>query len=128
MGKEKPRKTEVFRGKENFFSACRTSRAWCCPCQTSGNPFAFHLIFGLILRFSAHQILIFILVHGARKAGFAPYMCLAYRCPGQRRTTVEKETWLLFLSSPQFLKQANYINQPDSLYTIRLIFIRHLND
>ena len=36
-------------------------------CQTSGDFFAFHLIFGLILRFSAHQILIFILVHSAQK-------------------------------------------------------------
>ena len=45
-----------------------------------------------------------ILVHDARKAVFAPYMCLAYRCPGRRRTTVEKETWLLLLESPQTFK------------------------
>ena len=32
-------------------SACWTPRTWCWPCQTSGNFFAFRLIFGLILRF-----------------------------------------------------------------------------
>lgn len=51
--------------------------------------------------FSAHEVLIFALVHDAQKTGFAPYVCLAYRCPGQRRTTERKETWLLFSSSPQ---------------------------
>ena len=113
--------------KQETFSACWTSRTWCWPCQASGNFFAFHLIFGLILRFFRTSDSNFILMHDARKVGFAPYVCLAYCCPGRRRTTVGKETWLLFLESPQFLKQANYINQPDSLYTIRLIFIRHLN-
>ncbi len=48
----------------------------------------------------------FFLVHDARKADFAPYMCLAYRCPGRRRTTVGKEIRLLFLESPQFFKTA----------------------
>ena len=75
-------------------SACWTSRTWCWPCQTSGHFFAFSLVFGLILRFFTHQILIFIHVHDARKAGFAPYVCLAYRCPGQRRTTVRIEVSL----------------------------------
>ena len=36
---------------EYMISACWTSRALCWPCQTSGDFFAFHLIFGLILRF-----------------------------------------------------------------------------
>ena len=52
--KEKPRKPHGFGVFELFWteiSACWTSRTWCCPCQTSGNPFSFHLIFGLILRF-----------------------------------------------------------------------------
>ena len=87
-------------------SACWTSRAWCCPCQTSGDFFAFYLIFGLILRFLHTSDSNFFLVHDARKADFAPYMCLAYRCPGRRRTTVGKEIRLLFLESPQFFKTA----------------------
>ena len=36
---------------EYMISACWTLKTWCWPCQTSGNFFAFHLIFGLILRF-----------------------------------------------------------------------------
>ena len=87
--------------KVGKISACWTSIAWCWPCQTSGDFFAFHLIFGLILRFFRISDSNFILVYDARKTSFAPYMCLAYRCPGRRRTTVRKETWLLFPSSPQ---------------------------
>ena len=51
-------------------SAWRTSRAWCCPCQTSGDSFAFLLIFGLILRFFRTSCSIFYPRALRTKSGF----------------------------------------------------------
>ena len=44
--------------------------------------------FGLIMRFFCLSDPNFTFVDDARKAGFAPYMCLAYRCPGRRWATI----------------------------------------